>query len=429
MATSKIFLPQSIFDFIESDEFKLSLYRTSKGKEPTKDWAVDRMYNSLKFPLYHYISYILYISKKRKYEYTHISSLTLKSLFGNKYQAVRDIILDYFDGHVFKSKDQVESYCADPKIGFCKKYMFNPSLSLRMEKKVEISIPRLERKRIMKILHQTKNPKIIEAVEERTKKIEAKESASEELKSKVEYYRDDENNDVLKSKKTDSRYYGLNVATNSQEKQQLLAPNDDGEMEDMIEVDYSSFHPRILSKLVYHLQENVSKDLLSEQQNWKSINQEYGDIYTYIASKMYNREPIEITKEKRKICKNTFLKILNTNYGSTGTVEDDFEWKVVELLHEELPLYTEVLLKIDSIEDIHRLLPKWKYEKFKDDSSLTYRVLSTIEYNIMINVLEKVMERWEDIGFLWLHDGVYVPQSHADEVREIMEQEFENYTV
>ena len=144
---------------------------------------------------------------------------------------------------------------------------------------------------------------------------------------------------------------------------------------------------------------------------------------------MYNREPIEITKEKRKICKNSFLKILNTNYGSTGTVEDDFEWKVVELLHEELPLYTEVLLKIDSIENIHRLLPKWKYEKYKDDSSLTYRVLSTIEYNIMINVLEKVMERWENVGFLWLHDGVYVPQSHADEVQEIMNQEFENFTV
>lgn len=123
------------------------------------------------------------------------------------------------------------------------------------------------------------------------------------------------------------------------------------------------------------------------------------------------------------------MKVLNTNYGSTGTIEDNFEWKVAELLHEELPLYTKVLLHIDSIESIHKLLPKWKYEKFKDDSSLTYRVLSNIEYNIMINVLEKVMERWENVGFLWLHDGVYVPKSHADEVQEIMNTEFEEFTV
>lgn len=420
---SQIYLPNSVADYFQSEEFKLRLYRTFKGKEPTHQWMVDRVYNTIKFPLYFHLKYILYMSFTYKNKYIGISSITLKNMFGNKYSVIKQITQDYFNGETFKSKEGVESYLAHEKIGFCKKYKFHPNQTLRIEPKRAIKIPQLERKRIMEILHKSHSPEIIEAINGQMELVQVKESATEETKKKVEAYQQR----GLESKKTDARWYGLNQLK-AEERDQLQAPNQQGELEDMVEVDYNSFHPRILAKLVYELPEERSKQNKFEECKWKAITEMYGDIYTFLASKIYKKQAHQVTEKQRKICKNTFLSILNTNYRSSYSINDSFRLHVYRTIQAELPLYADVLLQIDNVPDIHKYLQKWKYEKYKDNGSLTYRVLSTIESNIMISVLEKVMDRWDKMGFLWVHDGVYVPKSHANEVREIMNQEFENYS-
>ena len=427
MATTKderiqqitVLLPTILYIILSSPEFKYRLYVEYMGKEPTCQGHIDQVYDSVKYELFYMVQMLYFKQHQKADPYMYFSQQLFKFYFKRKYLVIKDLLEDIIGFEARSSVTSNESYMRGEN-GYTKSYRSNIDLNeLKMlswtrknnhgtKQFIKVEFPYHVSKRLKEFSHRHEDQEFINLVNACQSMVDIDETAPEYFKE--EFY---SLPTMLTKKRTDNRFYGMGSGS-SKKLREYMRYGD----EKLVEVDLPSAYVHFSIANCYekgnfdHFEEKTRLTMSMRQQN----------IYDQI---------VDMYDISRDDVKEYFNSIMNNKITDPSDL-DIYQRAVWEFINEKYPIYAQYMLDLNTQEYGESLENKLQRKLYNDSRRVAYLFNSQEESTFMMEFIYRFTDKYGKMGFLFVHDAVYLPESYAEKGKEMMYDLFEelyNYKI